>query len=360
MSAYEFGNDPAKVDRYRAFWERRSADRPLVGFSFKSWFPLQEYAASAAWQPQEYLTPDMIRPEEFMDDEERLLREGEMIEDDIFRGASPSQAVGWLGAMLGCPVRILPGSTLAQEQSLAWHDLAEIGLDRESAWYQTYIAYVDTLVARSAGRFPVSHGTLVGPSDLHAALRGHGQSIADAIDEPLATSHLLWRLVAAFEEITRAAWRRIPLYEGGYYDAQYQLWAPGSIIRMQEDATALYSPRLYKELLQPIDRALASHFDCAFIHLHSTSLHLLDLFLEIEGIRCFEINYERSGPPLAEFITYLRRVQQAGRPLLVRGSYSPDEIDQVMDRLDSAGLYLYIMIESMEEIEALRPRLGMS
>ena len=47
-SAYEFGNDPAKVARYRAFWDRAPVPRPLVGFSIKSWFPLQEFAASGA------------------------------------------------------------------------------------------------------------------------------------------------------------------------------------------------------------------------------------------------------------------------------------------------------------------------
>ena len=49
-----FGNDASKIDRYRAFWDRSDVDRPLVGFSFKSWFPLQEYAASAAWQSADF------------------------------------------------------------------------------------------------------------------------------------------------------------------------------------------------------------------------------------------------------------------------------------------------------------------
>ena len=101
-----FGNDPTKVERYRAFWDRAEIDRPLVGFSFKSWFPLEEYAASAAWQSADHLTPDMVEPRAFMDDQERLLREGETLEDDIFRGACPSQAVHWLVAMLGVPLRI--------------------------------------------------------------------------------------------------------------------------------------------------------------------------------------------------------------------------------------------------------------
>ena len=72
-----------------------------MGFSIKSWFPLQEFSASAAWQDREVLAPEMVEPEAFLDDQERLLREGEVIEDDILRGASPSQAVPWLDGMLG-------------------------------------------------------------------------------------------------------------------------------------------------------------------------------------------------------------------------------------------------------------------
>ena len=66
----------AKIDGYRAFWERSPVKRPLIGFSIKSWFPLQEFSASAAWQEQDKLVPEMIEPEAFLDDQERLLREG--------------------------------------------------------------------------------------------------------------------------------------------------------------------------------------------------------------------------------------------------------------------------------------------
>ena len=111
--AWAFGNDPAKVAGYQAFWDRAPVQRPLVGFSIKSWFPLQEFAASAAWQDRDVLTPDMVEPEAFLDDQERLLREGEVIADDILRGASPSQAVPWLDGMLGATLRILPAASWA-------------------------------------------------------------------------------------------------------------------------------------------------------------------------------------------------------------------------------------------------------
>jgi hypothetical protein len=360
-SSPPFGNDPAKVERYRAFWNRDPVDRPLVGFSFKSWFPLQEYAASAAWQSADYLTPDMVDPGAFLDDQERLLREGEVLDDDILRGASPSQAVRWLEGMLGAKLRILPGSILGEARTVPWGELDGIGLDRSDPWYQKYIAFTKALVQRSAGRFPVSHGTLIGPTDLAATLRGHSQSVMDLLEEPERASRLLWRLAEIFYQITREVWQHIPLFYGGYYDAQYQLWAPGSIIRMQEDASGLYSPQLYRAFVQPIDRELSSRYECAFIHLHSTSMFLLDAFLEIEEIRCFEVNYEKisGGPPIAGMIPYFRAIQGADRPLLVRGSFTADELRALVDALDPRGLYLYIMVEDIAEVATLKAVLGM-
>jgi len=361
VSSYAFGNDPSKIEGYRAFWERRPASRPLVGFSIKSWFPLEEFAASAAWQSSAVLTPEMVEPDAFLDDQERLLREGETIQDDILRGASPSQAVQWLDGMLGSRLRILPGSIMGEDRHLSWDQIAALDLDRADPWYQKYTACIDALVRRSAGRFPVSHATLIGPTDLLAALRGHSQSAEDLLLEPEPAAAALWQMARIFAEITNAAWERIPLYQGGYYDAQYQLWSPGPIIRLQEDATGLYSPALYRRFVQPIDRELARRYASAFIHLHSTSMHLLDAFLEIKELRCLQVNYEvgSGGPPIAGMLPYWRRIQEAGRSLLIRGSFTPDEARQLVDGLDPTGLYLYIMVESQVEADALRPAVGM-
>ena len=86
MATYPFGNDPAKIAGYKAFWKREDVTRPLIGFSIKSWFPLEEFEASRAWQSQSMLTHNMVQPQAFMDDRERLLLEGEKIDDDILRG----------------------------------------------------------------------------------------------------------------------------------------------------------------------------------------------------------------------------------------------------------------------------------
>jgi hypothetical protein len=360
MSKAAFGNEKVKIRKYIEFWNRDAAVRPLVGFTFVGWFPLNEFAACRSWNSNKYLTPEMMDPQAFLEDYSRILKEGEKVSDDLIRGACPMQvAVPFLPAMLGCPLRVLPENVMGEELLLPWDQALKVRLDRNDPWFAKYIEFANALVAESNGRFPVSHSPEIGPTDLHAVLRGHNQSILDLMEEPEKSADLLWQMGKIFLEITQELWSHVPLFHGGYFDAQYSLWSPGPIIRVQEDATAVYSPKLYRKLVQPIDRMLASHFASSFIHLHSTSMFLLDAFLEIQEIRCFEINNDVCGPPLEKMVPYFTMVQEAKRPLLIRGSFTPDEIRLLMDSLESRGLFLNIMVNTMEEIEILRPLLGM-
>ena len=86
-------------------------------------------------------------------------------------------------------------------------------------------------------------------------------------------------------------------------------------------------------------------------------MFLLDSFLEIREIGCFEINHDVSGPPLSEMIPFFRSVQQADRSLLIRGSFKQEELRMLVDSLDPAALYLYIMVDTVDEVESLKQML---
>jgi len=355
-----FGNDPAKIDRYRAFWAGERVSRPLVGFTLVGWFPLGELSASRGWAGTATLTPDMLVPRELLDDHERMLREGEIFSDDLIRGASPSQvAIPFFPAMLGSPLRLLPESVLGEELHLDWERALRSRLDASNPWYRLYFELADLLVERSAGRFPVSHNAEIGPSDVHAVLRGHTRAIEDLMDEPGQSAALIRHAAGLFAELTESLWRRLPLWGGGWFDAQYCLWAPRPIARLQEDASAVLSPALYRSLVRPADSFLARRFPCAFMHLHSTSMFLLDAFLEIDELRCFEINNDVSGPPLETMLPHFRRVQRSGRSLLIRGSFSPEELRLLLNSLDPRGLMLLIMVRDRREADTLRPITGL-
>jgi hypothetical protein len=362
MTTAAFGNDPRKIERYRAFWNRGAAKRPLVGFTLVGWFPLGEFpGVTRSWGRAAYLTPEMIEPAAFIDDFLRILREGETLDDDILRGASPGQtALVWLANALGCKVRILPENIMAEERRLSWDEALKVRLDRDNPWFRKYLEFADLLVATAAGRFPIGHAAEIGPTDLHAVLRSHTDAIMDLVDEPEKAAELLAKLGDIFREFTEALWSRVPRFHGGCFDAQYSLWSPGDIVRLQEDAIAAYSPDLYRKFVQPVDRKLAGHFASSFMHLHSTSLAFLDAVLEIDEIKCVEMNNDAiGGPTVADLAPHLRKIQDAGKPLLVRGSFTPEEMRLLMDTLEPRGLMFDILVKSLKETEALRPLLGM-
>ena len=315
MPSHPFGNDPGKIERYRAFWNRDEVERPMIGFSRVGWFPLTYFSACASWKLHDLITPSMLNPEQWSDDYEGLLREGVEITDEILRGACPIQVAFpcFLTAPLGSAIRVLPGNVMGDERKLSWEQaMSAADIQRDNPWFEKYLEFADALVDRSAGRYPVSHGAELGPTDPHGLLRGHTESLFDLTDEPERSAELLMKLGHSFVLFVKELWRRVPLFHGGYFDAQYQLWSPGSTTRMQEDTTAGYSPALYRKLVQPVDRMIASQFDNAFMHLHTTSMYLLDAFLEVEEIACFEINIETFNIELADMLPFYRMVQEAG------------------------------------------------
>ena len=89
MSRAEFGNDPAKIERYRAFWNRADVRRPMVGFTCVGWFPFGEFAACRSLPPDSQLAPTQVDPAAFLGDHLRMLCEGEVMDDDLIRGACP-------------------------------------------------------------------------------------------------------------------------------------------------------------------------------------------------------------------------------------------------------------------------------
>jgi hypothetical protein len=356
---YPFGNDPKKIEGYRKFWKRSSVSRPLVGFTYKGWLPVQEYSKSSSWPEDTYLAPSMVDPQDYLDDQERMLLEGNTMDDDIIRGACPHQGIPWNCGMLGGKLRILPGSVLAEDMNLDLANIPEIRLDDTNPWFCKYLDYAEALVKHADGRYPVSHGSVVGPSDLVVILRGHVETVLDMMGENDGIQDLFSRMADLFIKSCDALWERVPLWEDGYYDAQYYLWAPGSIARLQEDALPVFSPDLYKKYIQHLDEKIASRYDYSFMHLHSTSMFVLDHLLDVKSIRAFEVNNDVAGPPISEMITYIRKIQEQKKPVIFRGSFTNEDMTEIKNELDPCGLYLHIMIEREEEIGSLRKILGM-
>ena len=84
---YSQGELQTKFQRYQQFLEQAQVNRPLVGFSAGGYFPFTSYRAIAALANEDVLEADMLDPEAFWPDYERILKATTPIQDDVVRAA---------------------------------------------------------------------------------------------------------------------------------------------------------------------------------------------------------------------------------------------------------------------------------
>ena len=138
---------------------------------------------------------------------------------------------------------------------------------------------------------------------------------------------------------------------------QYELWAPEPVVRLQEDAIALYSPRIYRQLILPQDRALCQLSPYNLMHLHATCVHLMDLILSNEHLTAVQLSKDEGSTTLDELLPTLRRVQAAGKCLVVKGRFTAEDVAQIRAELSPRGLCVEPVVDTIEEAREAVARL---
>lgn len=343
-----------KIQGYESYWKREAVDRPLLGFDISGFDFFKRFRVFRGDDAPERFTPESLNPGDFLDDYERFYQDSAQVKDDFIKGVSPVPSIPWAELMLGCDNKLSSGSIWAMERNASWDELENVGFDPNNPWVIKYLDFLAALAELGGELYSASQPIIRGISDLHGALRGHYQSLLDLMDEPKLCKELFDRLVDFLLGLFKLQAKTIPPFKGGYAQEMYGLWAPDVFVRIQEDATANYSPRLCEELLLEPERRLAAAFPYTMIHLHNSSLFLLDLFLQIEEIKCFQINMDTTGMTLAEEMPYLQKIQQAERCMLLRGNYSLEDLKLIKNHLDSSGLAVQTVLSSVEEAERYR------
>ena len=343
-----------KIDSYQKFWKREPVRRPLVGFDAGGYFPLRHFKSLQVLQPGEKLVPQHLRPGDFVDDYERLYEQSQAMDDDLIWGVSPLTAFPWMEAMLGCAAKLAEESIWAVERDAGWEDLEFLSIDDDNPWLGKYLEFLQVLTHHAAGRFPVGQSILRGVTDVIGALRGHDQALIDGMESPERIRPLGAKCASALVSVLKRQFEIIQPFMGGYFIEQYCLWAPDRIARLQEDASSIYSPGMYIDLIQESDRFIASSFPLSIIHLHSSSLFIIDAFLEIGEIDAFQVNKDVGGMELHEMIPTLQKIQESNRSLVLRGSLTPDDLRLIEARLEPGGLLIQIVVDQSAETKELR------
>lgn len=344
-----------KIDRFKRFWNSEPVARPLLGFDIESGNLVRRFPSLARLREQEYIKPEYLQPNDFLNDYEAFYKLCSSIPDDLIRGVSPINAIPWVEAMLGCPIRIAGDSIWAEERAASWDELESLKIREDDPWLSVYQDFLNALSNFAAGRFPVGQPIMRGITDLIAVLRGHVQALIDCMDEPERVKALAKICADALIRVGRKHFETAQPFYGGYFLEMFGFWAPRPILRLQEDESSIYSPQLYQTLTQDSDRRIASQFPSCLLHLHGSSLFLLKYFLEIEAIDVLQVSKDPSGMPVEDMLPYLKTIQDENRYLLLKGAFTEDDLRQIARTLAPDRLLIAVMTASVEEAKSRLP-----
>lgn len=343
-----------KIRKYRTFWTNAPTARPLIGFSLGGWFPLQSYTGMTRFRGRRGIEAGELHPEDLLADYDRIVASWETMEDDVIRAVAPLPPFPWLEAMLGASVQVGDEAIWALEGGFDYADLAALDLSPDNPWRKKYLEFVAVLTDHFRNRCPVGQPILRGVSDMIAALRGTSQMVFDLCDQPEPFRHLAGCCTDLIIELVKEQQGITGPFAGGYEIEQLALWAPGRIIRMQEDGAAFLSPALYVKYFQDEDERQASAFPYSLIHLHSSSLFLLDFILDVGSLKCIQINKDVGGTDVSGMLPFFKKVQDRGKRLMIRGKLDHEDLKLLRNALSPNGLYLQIVVERPAETLGLR------
>ena len=150
----------------------------------------------------------------------------------------------------------------------------------------------------------------------------------------------------------------IPAWLGTHAVGGYacRLWAARKVAYYQEDAAAVLNPTLFVNHLLPLARLAKPLADTHFIHLHSSCLYMIEALLADDTFSVIEVNLDHPGssPPLVQYLPILRRIQQAGRPLLLWGEIGTSDWDLLQTELSPVGLSIQPIVKLPEGIRRYR------
>ena len=328
-------------ERHALFWKRDPAAGVLEGTKRTSAFTLGDLHMAGTGA---HVFPGDIGNEEACAWAERLYRRGGgFLDGDLVWGAPPLPGVPWMEALLGAEVlRSSDGSSLWPEKWVEdWDDfLAFSPDDAPDGWLARLTSIVHALREHIGGRYPMTLALMQGPSDVLGALRGLDRFCLDIIDRPDRIEAAIGHVADLWVDIATKLFAEIPAWDGGYPAPRLELWAPGRLIRIEEDASILLGPELFRDYLLEADRRICAAFDYSLIHIHSANHKVLPLLASAPELSAIQVLIDTMGPPLEDLVGPLKAVQAAGKPLLITHELPEGEVDWLKHRLEPAGLAL--------------------
>ena len=342
--------------RLMAFWRGEILDRCAIAVTV----PLDEekvFAAYPRYWYNENRTPEEIL-QYWLDPEAVVKRNVLRFENTAYYGEAfplinfDLGAVSHAGYFAGA--RHHYRDSLWFEPSILDTTKDELRFDPDQLIYKKTLEFADYFASVAQGRFFVSMPDTGGALDCLAHLRGSENLLLDLIDNRSWVKDSMQEILKVWLPTTEAVYQRLKnINEDGSSIGWLSTWAEGRHAQTQCDISVMISPKDFNELAAPEIKMQAAWMDYALYHLDGKQqISHLDTLLQVEEVDCIQWTCVDGQPPPTAFIPQLRRIQQAGKRLLIL-NLDLNVIETLLQELSSAGLYLITRAPSRDEAERI-------
>ena len=332
------------LDKHRGFWQRAEVSEPLVQKLRFGGYVQKPYPVGGG---RSLVEPEQILPEQM--DVHRLLgldtapKAG--LEGLAINATAPVFPEAWMESLIGCAIY---GSAFSCTAKPVTGDIARFAADFrlkdafQSPWLKVMDEVVQTAVDASTGTMPVSQLHLRGTVDMLAACLGEESLCLALADNSSQLEKLIQDFTELYIEVALRGLAMRPRWNGGYVSG-WGLFAPGTLLDYQVDATSIMRADLYDKFFRKYDASIMSRFDYSLTHVHSCGLHIIDALLTIDELSAIEmsIDAEATGWDPARFIQYCHKIQSANKSVLVWGQLSQADLKEMLASLSPVGLAVF-------------------
>jgi hypothetical protein len=237
--------------------------------------------------------------------------------------------------------------------------LPPLRFDPEQHWWRTTEDILRRCVELARSKYLVGCPDLIENVDVLSSLRGAQTLLIDMVQRPAWVERKVWEI----NDVWFAAYQRIydliKLEDGSSMFGPFRVWGPGKVAKVQCDASAMFSPRMFRRFVVPALTAQCDWLDHSLYHLDGTqALVHLDALLEIEPLDAIEwtpqAGIEGGGHP--RWYDLYRRILAAGKSVQVL-DLAPDTVPPLLDAIGTRGVYILMEFRNEHEVEQLSKRI---